>query len=66
MTNDATVACTPVGEGTVCGGRSNRRSGNRLVAQCSVDGDDIAAELVPARSRTAILPNPDRARAECG
>jgi endonuclease YncB( thermonuclease family) len=46
MTNRATVACTPVGEGTVCDGRSRRRSGERLVAQCFVDGKDMATELV--------------------
>lgn len=46
LTSGVTVTCTPVGEGTVCDGRSNRRSGNRLVAQCFDDGNDIAAELV--------------------
>jgi len=46
MTNGVAVTCTPVGEGTVCDGRSRRRSGERLVAQCFVDGNDIAAELV--------------------
>jgi endonuclease YncB( thermonuclease family) len=46
MTDGATVRCTPVGEGTVCDGRSNRRNGNRLVAQCFVGDKDIAAELV--------------------
>jgi endonuclease YncB( thermonuclease family) len=46
MTDGTTVRCTPVGEGTVCDGRSNRRSGNRLVAQCFVGDKDIAAELV--------------------
>jgi endonuclease YncB( thermonuclease family) len=46
VTDGATVRCTPVGEGTVCDGRSNRRSGNRLVAQCFVGDKDIASELV--------------------
>lgn len=46
MTEGTTVRCTPVGEGTVCDGRSDRRSGNRLVAQCFIGGKDIAAELV--------------------
>ncbi|GAB4228023.1 MAG: thermonuclease family protein [Methyloligellaceae bacterium] len=46
LTSSATVTCRPVGEGTVCDGRSRRRNGNRLVAQCFVSGRDIAAELV--------------------
>ncbi len=46
MTRDQIVTCVPVGEGTVCNGRSRRRNGNRLVAQCFVGGKDIAAELV--------------------
>jgi len=46
LTSGVTITCTPVGEGTVCDGRSRRRSGERLVAQCFAGGQDIAAELV--------------------
>jgi endonuclease YncB( thermonuclease family) len=41
-----TINCTPVGEGTPCDGRSARKSHDRIVAQCFVDGKDIAAEMV--------------------
>jgi endonuclease YncB( thermonuclease family) len=41
-----TVRCVPVGEGTPCDGRSKRKSHNRIVALCFVDGKDIAAEMM--------------------
>jgi endonuclease YncB( thermonuclease family) len=42
------VKCTQVGRnaGTVCDGRSPPTSRDRIVAQCYVDGHDIAAILV--------------------
>lgn len=41
------VVCVPVGEGTVCDGRSGAKSHNRLVAQCyTATGIDIGRELV--------------------
>lgn len=43
-----TVQCRTVGEQTPCDGRSGKVSGNRVVAQCFVDGKDIAMELVEA------------------
>ena len=42
------VTCVPVGKGTPCDGRSNLLHGTRLVAQCFVDNQDIATELVKA------------------
>lgn len=42
------VRCTPVGEGTVCDGRSKRTNRDRIVAQCFVQGRDIAEMLVRA------------------
>lgn len=48
LVQDKTIACTPVGEGTPCDGRSERKSRDRLVATCFVDGKDIAAEMVRA------------------
>ena len=41
-----TVRCIQVGAGTVCDGRSKPTNRNRVVAQCFVDGLDIAANLV--------------------
>jgi endonuclease YncB( thermonuclease family) len=41
-----TITCRPVGEGPPCDGRSERKSHDRIVAQCFVDGQDIAAEMV--------------------
>jgi micrococcal nuclease len=41
-----TIRCTPVGDGTVCDGRSKRTSYDRTVAQCFVNGTDLADELV--------------------
>jgi endonuclease YncB( thermonuclease family) len=46
LTKGRTIACKPVGEGTPCDGRSERKSHDRIVAQCFVDGKDIAAEMV--------------------
>jgi endonuclease YncB( thermonuclease family) len=43
-----TIKCTPVGHGTPCDGRSKPRSYDRIVAQCFVDGKDLAAEMVRA------------------
>lgn len=42
------LRCTPVGEGTVCDGRSRRTNHDRIVAQCFVQGRDIAEMLVRA------------------
>ncbi|WP_281932376.1 thermonuclease family protein [Roseibium album] len=41
-----TVQCRSVGEGTPCDGRSRKKSGERFVAQCFVNGNDIAMALV--------------------
>lgn len=41
-----TVKCVPVGEGTVCDGRSKRTNRDRVVAQCFIQGRDIADMLV--------------------
>jgi len=43
-----TIKCTPVGQGTPCDGRSKPRSYDRIVAQCFVNGKDLAAEMVKA------------------
>ncbi|TYC63969.1 thermonuclease family protein [Rhodobacterales bacterium] len=40
------VQCRTVGEGTPCDGRSRKKSYDRFVAQCFVDGQDIAMMLV--------------------
>lgn len=42
------VKCVRVGEGSVCDGRSKPTNRNRVVAQCFVDGSDVAAELIAA------------------
>lgn len=42
------VRCRTVGDGTPCDGRSPKKSGNRFVAQCFVEGNDIAMALVKA------------------
>ena len=42
------VRCIPVGEDTPCDGRSSRRSHDRTVAQCFVQGRDIAEAMVAA------------------
>ena len=41
-----TVRCIPVGEGTVCDGRSRPTNHDRIVAQCFIQGRDIAEILV--------------------
>jgi hypothetical protein len=41
-----TVRCVEVGGGTPCDGRSKRKNRNRYVAQCFVNGADLAAEIV--------------------
>ena len=41
-----TIKCVPVGEGSVCDGRSRRKNRDRLVAQCFISTRDIAASLV--------------------
>jgi endonuclease YncB( thermonuclease family) len=46
LTKGRRITCRPVGEGTPCDGRSERKSHDRIVAQCFVDGKDIAAEMV--------------------
>jgi endonuclease YncB( thermonuclease family) len=40
------VRCIQVGNGTPCDGRSKPTNYDRIVAQCFVDGDDIAVPLV--------------------
>ena len=40
------IRCVQVGNGTPCDGRSKPTNGNRIVAQCFVGTDDIAARLV--------------------
>ena len=41
-----TLRCIPVGEGTICDGRSKPTSGDRIVAQCFVGKRDIAGMMV--------------------
>ena len=48
LTRGKSIRCTPVGQGTPCDGRSKPRSYDRIVAQCFVDGKDLAAEMVKA------------------
>lgn len=45
------ILCRPVGEGSVCDGRTNSTSRGRLVAQCFVvkSGADIAGTLVDSQ-----------------
>lgn len=40
------LKCIPVSEGTVCDGRSKRTNGDRIVAQCFIQGRDLAELLV--------------------
>jgi endonuclease YncB( thermonuclease family) len=40
------VQCIQVGDGTPCDGRSKSTSHKRIVAQCFVEGVDIAKEMV--------------------
>ena len=42
------IECIPVGQGTPCDGRSKPRSHDLIVAQCFVDGEDLAAKMVRA------------------
>src|SRR5262249_56693727 len=42
----AWARCVPVGDGTPCDGRSKRRNGKRIVAQCFVDNVDLAGRQV--------------------
>jgi micrococcal nuclease len=49
IVGDKVVRCTPVGEGTVCDGRSKRKSWDRVVAQCFVGGLDVGGALVADR-----------------
>lgn len=44
------IICTPVGEGTVCDGKTSATSRGRTVAQCYTEENrtDIAAQLVSA------------------
>lgn len=48
LVHGKTVRCVQVNAapGTVCDGRSRPTNRDRIVAQCFVDGQDIAAELV--------------------
>ena len=43
-----TIKCILVGQGTPCDGRSKPRNYDRIIAQCFVDGEDLAAEMVRA------------------
>jgi len=53
---DRTITCVPVGEGTVCDGRSKPTSYDRVVAQCFVVGHDIAgARWTPVTRATGQL-----------
>ena len=40
------VRCLQVGNGTPCDGRSKSTNHDRIVAQCFVDGADVAASMV--------------------
>lgn len=42
------IRCVPVGDGTVCDGRSPKKSWDRHVAQCYMGTDDIALPLIRA------------------
>ena len=46
LLRSASLSCRVVGSGTPCDGRSRSSSYNRLVAQCFLDGADIAKILV--------------------
>ena len=48
LIGEKTIRCIPVGQGTVCDGRSRPTSYDRIVAQCFVGGKDIAAAMVDA------------------
>jgi len=46
LTKGKSLRCIPVGEGTVCDGRSKRTSRDRIVAQCFLQNRDLAELLV--------------------
>lgn len=46
ITRGKALRCVPVGDGTVCDGRSRKTSRDRIVAQCFMQGRDIAEILV--------------------
>ena len=46
LVSRTTVRCLPVGQGTVCDGRSRSTIYGRLVAQCFIDGTDIGGAMV--------------------
>jgi len=50
LVHGKTVSCVQVNSapGTVCDGRSKTTNRDRIVAQCFVDGRDIASDLVQA------------------
>lgn len=43
---DRELRCIPVGQGTVCDGRSKPTSGDRIVAQCFLGKRDVAGMMV--------------------
>jgi endonuclease YncB( thermonuclease family) len=43
------VRCVPVGEGTVCDGCSRRTNRGRVVAQCFLEGSDVATLMIKAQ-----------------
>ena len=49
ITKGRALRCVPVTEGTVCDGRSKRTSYDRVVAQCFMQGRDIAEMIVRAK-----------------
>lgn len=49
LTAGKTARCVVVGSGTPCDGLSKRRSHDRLVAQCTIEGRDVAEAMVRAR-----------------
>lgn len=46
LIDDQVLTCVPVGEGTVCDGRSRPTSHDRTVAQCFLGDADIAEAMV--------------------
>lgn len=48
LLKNKSITCVVVGSGTVCDGRSATVSRDRYVAQCKVDGRDVAKFLVDA------------------
>ena len=62
-----TVSCIPVGQGTVCDGRSRATNRDRLVAQCFVGDADIGGVTVEKRFtlRWAADVVPDLGPARC-